>query len=597
MLHAPTPTDEAVDLPGLLLASFPLDPSRRHVAPGPLRDALVKAAAVAYTDAVVELARTAPAGALALVPGPVPAGQLDAELRRAIVEALAGAPVLPGGVRPDEALAVDGIPDEAFAVLAEAVPGLVAPAWAGRRELDRLGVRRQRLADLVDELAELSRPTTWWLALYDGLDAGHLDLEALSGLPVPLVDGRLVRGPRGVVLAPDDAERLTPLGLRVAAISHPLLERLGAVPADPATVLRLPGVLAQVAESLQADDPGPLAAAVLGLVAAAGGAHPELSALALLDDRGDWVPAGELLLAGGVLASVLAPDQLGTVATELVDRWGADVLTAVGVMGSFAVLVDADVSVEPDATDHDLDDEDGYLDHLLDEVGADGLPPVLVELVAIRDLDLVEDWPAALREIAAEPRLRAAVVEPARVLTDDGRSTEVPSYSAWYLRRRPVLAGRAPTELALASAGLAGLRDSVPELGLDDGFLRAIGVVASLAEIAESPMYLPLLRAGLVPSPSLRPDAAGVAQPVPAVVRRVLVDGPPTYVEHDDLAVAGVPCDWWVDDEGVVHAATVDGLARGLAWSGGRWGSRLLIAALLAEPERVDELLTEQAWE
>jgi hypothetical protein len=51
-LHAPTPTDEPVDLPALLVASFPLDPSRRHVAPGPLTDALVAEAAAAYVDLV-----------------------------------------------------------------------------------------------------------------------------------------------------------------------------------------------------------------------------------------------------------------------------------------------------------------------------------------------------------------------------------------------------------------------------------------------------------------------------------------------------------------------------------------------------------------
>ena len=36
VVHAPTPTDEPLSLPALLLASFPLSPDRRHVAPGPL---------------------------------------------------------------------------------------------------------------------------------------------------------------------------------------------------------------------------------------------------------------------------------------------------------------------------------------------------------------------------------------------------------------------------------------------------------------------------------------------------------------------------------------------------------------------------------
>src|SRR6516165_259997 len=40
VVHAPTPTDEPLGLPALLLASFPLSPDRRHVAPGALTDFL-----------------------------------------------------------------------------------------------------------------------------------------------------------------------------------------------------------------------------------------------------------------------------------------------------------------------------------------------------------------------------------------------------------------------------------------------------------------------------------------------------------------------------------------------------------------------------
>ncbi|HSR26250.1 MAG TPA: molecular chaperone Hsp90, partial [Candidatus Eisenbacteria bacterium] len=83
-LHAPTPTDEPLDLPALLIGSFPLDPSRRHVAPGALTDFLVGQAARAYAELVA-----ASDDPLALVPGVVPAGALDAALRTAIVAALA----------------------------------------------------------------------------------------------------------------------------------------------------------------------------------------------------------------------------------------------------------------------------------------------------------------------------------------------------------------------------------------------------------------------------------------------------------------------------------------------------------------------------
>ena len=45
VVHAPTPTDEPLDLPALLVATLPLDPSRRHVAPGALREHVLGIAA------------------------------------------------------------------------------------------------------------------------------------------------------------------------------------------------------------------------------------------------------------------------------------------------------------------------------------------------------------------------------------------------------------------------------------------------------------------------------------------------------------------------------------------------------------------------
>ena len=41
VVHAPTPSDEPLSLPARLVAPFPLGPDRRHVAPGPVTDALV----------------------------------------------------------------------------------------------------------------------------------------------------------------------------------------------------------------------------------------------------------------------------------------------------------------------------------------------------------------------------------------------------------------------------------------------------------------------------------------------------------------------------------------------------------------------------
>jgi hypothetical protein len=91
--------------------------------------------------------------------------------------------------------------------------------------------------------------------------------------------------------------------------------------------------------------------------------------------------------------------------------------------------------------------------------------------------------------------------------------------------------------------------------------------------------------------------AGGAPQPVPDEVARVLGGGPRSWQEHDRLVVAGVDVDWWVNPDGEVHACTIDGLAGGLAWAAGRWERRLDVAAVLANPDRVDELLAQRQLE
>ncbi|KAE8762850.1 sacsin N-terminal ATP-binding-like domain-containing protein, partial [Georgenia thermotolerans] len=83
VVHAPTPTDEPCTLPALLVASLPLDPSRRHVAAGPLTDALVARAGELYAD-LAAVAAEAGEDPLALVPTGLPAGPLDAALHAAV---------------------------------------------------------------------------------------------------------------------------------------------------------------------------------------------------------------------------------------------------------------------------------------------------------------------------------------------------------------------------------------------------------------------------------------------------------------------------------------------------------------------------------
>ena len=368
VVHAPTPTDEPLSLPALLLASFPLSPDRRHVAPGPLTGFLVERAADTYAGLLPDLA--AGPGLLDLVPGPVGQGELDARLAGAIVSRLPGIPFLPavGGdpeadisgvlvadrVRPRDAVllgtSATGLPEWLAPVLPNLVAGPVRhPAWAA------LGVRRMPLAELSDLLASLAREPSWWHGLYAALaDVPPEERAELGALPVPLADGRLVRGPRGLLLPGpglEHADRLAVLGLRVVApeAAHPLLTRLGAVEATPRSVLEDPATRAAVKNSYDGaveaayddDSPQRLADAVLGLLAAldiAPGEYPWLAELALPGEDGDWYPAGELLLPGAPLAEVIADDApFGTAASDLVERHGAEALRAAGVLWSFGL--------------------------------------------------------------------------------------------------------------------------------------------------------------------------------------------------------------------------------------------------------------------
>jgi hypothetical protein len=69
-----------------------------------------------------------------------------------------------------------------------------------------------------------------------------------------------------------------------------------------------------------------------------------------------------------------------------------------------------------------------------------------------------------------------------------------------------------------------------------------------------------------------------------------------TWCEHEVLVVDGVEVDWWVDDAGLAHASTVDGLARALAWGCGRWSARHAVAAVLADPATAGDLLVDEAF-
>ncbi|MBT2387370.1 sacsin N-terminal ATP-binding-like domain-containing protein [Streptomyces sp. ISL-11] len=768
VLHAPTPTDEPQGLPALLIATFPLEPTRRHTAPGPLTDFLTERAAEAYTHLLRDW-HPVSTGTLDLVPSPLARSPLDAELRRRVLELLPRVPFLPSaataapgnGGQENAGEGVEGIPwtegpdastqrpegdgrtetwDDPFArggpdgepyalcprdaevvegagaetvtVLGELFPSLLPTGLERRPELRALGVARVPLGEVVDRLAGVERAPSWWWRLYDSL-AG-VDPDRLTGLPVPLAgrpDGagaRTAVGPRQVLLPPADAtgsERLSRLGLKVAHpdAAHPLLEKLGATPASPRAILTTPQVRAAVADSLDGDEiwdedalaHDDLVETVLALVRDANlapGDEPWLAALALADEDGELAPAGELVLPGSPFESVIRPGELAACDAGLAERWGEQPLTAVGVLADFALVRATDVVLDPDEleprdTDYAEPDDAGLLDavdvwceDVLDQLPDTPVPPVATEIVAVRDLDLVDDdaWPRALA-LLSRPPLRDALTAPVRVLLPDGTTESVRPYTAWWLRGHPVLDGRRPAGLRVAGGDplLAGLYEPADAAGLaDDQVLRALGVRTSVAALLDEPggaaellsrladprhpvgaaqlhaLYGAL--AGLDPeqvtlpddlravvdgevrvvdaadalvadAPDLLPLAEGLpllpvaparaaelaellqvrrlsetveaavpgggeVRQVPEGVRVLLPGAPDTYVEHEELVVDGVELDWRHGSDGVLHAATLEGVAAGLAWAAGAWSRRFEAAALLEDPSRTEEL-------
>ncbi|MFD4976725.1 sacsin N-terminal ATP-binding-like domain-containing protein [Streptomyces sp. NPDC058424] len=725
VVHAPTPSDEPLGVPALLIASFPLDSTRRHAAPGPLTDFLVQRAADAYAELLADW-RPVTEGAIGLVPGPLGKGELDGALRQAILDRLPRTSFLPPAavaaahqdhdsdlpesLRPRDAEVVEGAGADTVRVLAEVLPTLLPAGLERRVELRTLGVARLPLTDAVDRLAGLEKEPGWWRRLYDSL-AG-VDPDRLSGLPVPLADSRTTIGPRQVLLpvagaALTDPEVLARLGLKVAHPDavHPLLEKLGSLPATPRAVLTTPQVRAAVAASLDEDTGGwdedtpdaeELADTVLALVRDAGldpGDEPWLGALALPDEDGELAPAGELVLPGGPFARLMREGELPAVDAELAGKWGEQPLAACGVLANFALVRATDVVLDPDELDPRegdfpepddpglLDVVDVWCEDLLDRFPDTPVPPVATEIVAVRDLDLVDDdqWPQALA-LLARPPLRDALTQPVRILLPDGTHEIVRPYTAWWLRGHPVLGGRRPAGLRAAGSDplLRGLYEEADAAGFDDEqVLRALGVRTSVAALLEEPggaaellerladperpvtsaqlhaLYGALAEldpdqvtlpdevravvdgrvevvdaadAVVCDSPDLLPftgglpllpvrpalaaelaelfqvrrlsesvtggiDSEGTEHDVPETVRALLGPRTPrTYVEHEELVVDGTELDWRLTSDGVLHAATLEGVAAGLAWASGQWPRRFEVAALLEDPSRTEEL-------
>ncbi len=519
VLHAPTPTEETTTLPARLVVTVPLDPDRRRVRAGAVTTHVLRSAAASYPALVAALP---PERRPALVPAvALPASEVDALLRDAVTEALRREPWLPGSAGPDlvpaRALVLDTGADPADALLTAldgAVPDLAAAVVGGPRDapaLAALGVTRVGPASLAERLAGLRRPPSWWHALYEALAATPsfaAAREELAALPVPLLDGRLVPGPRGTLLpGPDLADVLTAdalpgLHLVDPAAVHPLLETLGARRATAGSLLEDPELAEAVARSVEDAEAGldvdGLARLVLRLLSQVGeeATRPEWGALALPDAEGGVRRADELVLPDGALRAVLGDDSpVGVLAEAALTEHGRSALLAAGVLDGFAVVRDD----APAGPDHDLDDEETWWAEEVDPAAGWGWgggpghdepagPPSA--MVAVRDLDLVADerWDAAWPLLAADRAVRSALV---------ALPGEPVPYTAWWLARHGRLAGHEPGHWRLpdessgapktadddpgAAAALVALYDPVPAAGaLDAGFLAAVGVRTDL---------------------------------------------------------------------------------------------------------------------
>ena len=139
MLFAPTPTDEALALPVLVVADVPVDSHRRRTVPGPRRSLALGIAA----DAIAGLAEALPGpSVLQLLPASLPASEVDAELRELIVARLR--PRFEG----QRVLDVGHASTAVFELLTDPedpVADVLSPLWpANSGALRQLGVERPR---------------------------------------------------------------------------------------------------------------------------------------------------------------------------------------------------------------------------------------------------------------------------------------------------------------------------------------------------------------------------------------------------------------------------------------------------------------------
>lgn len=629
-LRAPQPTAERVDVPVLLSVSVPLEPSRRHVVPGPLTAWLVERAAEAYV-ALLESLPPSPA-TLDLLPATLPAGPVDLALREALAPLLPDARVFPDHLRGNEVAVVDA--GAASAAVSEVVDGVLDVAWLGggrrRAALTTLGVRVLDTADVVDLLrGNASRPPEWWATAYAAL-AGVPDPDALRALPVPLADGRLVTGPRGLLLPNDAALVAATLdaGLPLRWV-HPdaatgraaeVLLRAGAVAASAETLLD--DLRDAVEASLDDDPPVPpeaLADVVLRVLRdAPGAARPWLGSLALPSASGELRAADELLLPeayGGRLVRWVRDDSpFGVVASDVVERYGATAVEAAGVLRTFTRADEDDEAaltydlewVRDDAWPEALDDlpsldaytqewlranvflpaTDGTLRHLRDLAAPDADPalaalyatpsftsPVVERLGLVRSVEDMDD--DALADVA-DRIADGASLDQARVL-----------YAALARRGEPLDPSRvravcrgAVATVPVADAYVVDRPDllplfaDLPWVPVDVSLAVALADVLGVALASSLPAKVTSTATGTARLPDLVPGAPDAGVEV-----------------HAPLLVNDVAMTWSLAGRTPAVDGSPHGLARLVAWLRGDWPGRYAVEATLrgdaADEERL----------
>ncbi|MFD3744353.1 sacsin N-terminal ATP-binding-like domain-containing protein [Nocardia sp. NPDC058633] len=408
----------------------------------------------------------------------------------------AAAPYRPAGAdspcsTPSRASVFPDLTPESADILVEITGPLVIPELSGRAGQDKLAVldvHRLGPAAVAELSSGLHREPRWWRRFYAALEPFVVDTrtaEEFGALAVPLTDGRLVTGPRTVVL---DDQLTVAVPVHWARLvhpdaTHPLLGRLGARSASADDLLTDPA-LHDLLEHDPADPDTVAAVLQLAPYASAGALPAWLGLLELPDHTGELSPADELLLPGAPLAEVLSPDApLRTIAESAVAEYGERALRAIGVGWGFAVLTDPD----PIGPDHDLDDEQAWWNSLSEDPR---------ELAAIRDLDLVDEdrWPQALRHMLSEPRTRA-------LLTDrDG-------YTAWWLHRHAHIDGIPLGRLHHPDDNeFAGLLPTFAVDGIEGADLDALRPVLVRPDVMSAALAEELLDALADPSKTVAPE-------------------------------------------------------------------------------------------